>query len=242
MTVYQVVGILWSLALLFVYLSGGAGPGVSTGSSAGWRPPRSDPSRSRGCGRGRSPGLVRRDRRRDAPAGVARSQPRGESGRRHRRPRGSGSLTIEESRARRQLASRSNSTAWRLATDPDPSRRDPAKAVELAEQAASAEPDNSLYLITRGVARYRAGDFTAAIGDLERGIKLLDSTPTTASSWRWPTPAWETPIRPGNGTGSRTNGCTTVDRWTARRSDSGRKRRRCWKSRPITRRSAAESG
>ncbi len=62
-----------------------------------------------------------------------------------------------------------NNRAWRLATDADPNQRDPAEAVRLAEQAVTAEPKNADYYNTLGVARYRAGDFRAAIDALTFG-------------------------------------------------------------------------
>ncbi len=59
-----------------------------------------------------------------------------------------------------------NNHAWKLATDQDPGQRDPAQAVKLAEQAVAAEPANTSYANTLGVARYRAGDFAGAIQTL----------------------------------------------------------------------------
>ena len=63
-----------------------------------------------------------------------------------------------------------NNQAWRLATDPDPAKRDPGEAVKLAEQSVAAEPRNSTYLNTLGVARYRAGDYTGSIDALSRSL------------------------------------------------------------------------
>jgi hypothetical protein len=63
-----------------------------------------------------------------------------------------------------------NSHARRLANDPDPAARSPSEAVRLAEQAVAAEPRNAGYLITLGIARYRAGDFAGAIEALDRGV------------------------------------------------------------------------
>jgi hypothetical protein len=59
-----------------------------------------------------------------------------------------------------------NNHAWKLATDEDPSGRDPAQALRLAEQAVTAEPQNMSFANTLGVARYRAGDFAGAIQTL----------------------------------------------------------------------------
>jgi tetratricopeptide (TPR) repeat protein len=63
-----------------------------------------------------------------------------------------------------------NDLAWLLATDPgpDPSTRDPARAVALAEEAIRISPDHDASWNTLGVARYRAGDWTGAIEALER--------------------------------------------------------------------------
>jgi Flp pilus assembly protein TadD len=61
-----------------------------------------------------------------------------------------------------------NARAWKLATDFDPSRRDPAEAVRLAELAVAADPKNLVYVRTLGVARYRAGDLNGAIEALKR--------------------------------------------------------------------------
>ncbi len=59
-----------------------------------------------------------------------------------------------------------NNHAWKLATDSDPGQRDPTRALKLAEQAVDAEPKNTSYANTLGVARYRAGDFAGAIRTL----------------------------------------------------------------------------
>jgi len=63
-----------------------------------------------------------------------------------------------------------NNRAWRLATDSDPSERDPAEAVRLAEQTVAAEPKNADYFNTLGVARYRAKDFAGSIDALKHSI------------------------------------------------------------------------
>jgi tetratricopeptide (TPR) repeat protein len=63
-----------------------------------------------------------------------------------------------------------NDLAWLLATDPDPSPRDPARALALAEEAVRISPDHEALWNTLGVARYRAGQWTGAIEALERSI------------------------------------------------------------------------
>jgi eukaryotic-like serine/threonine-protein kinase len=50
---------------------------------------------------------------------------------------------------------------------PNATLRDPARAVELAGQAVAQEPEVGKYWNTLGVAHYRAGQWAAAIGDLE---------------------------------------------------------------------------
>ncbi len=63
-----------------------------------------------------------------------------------------------------------NKLAWNLTTDPDINQRDPAQALPLAEKAVAAEPKNSSYLTTLGVARYRTGNFGGAIESLTRSL------------------------------------------------------------------------
>jgi tetratricopeptide (TPR) repeat protein len=65
-----------------------------------------------------------------------------------------------------------NNLAWLLATAQDAAVRDPARAVELAATAARLAADNADYRGTLGTARYRAGDWRQAAGDLEAAIRL----------------------------------------------------------------------
>ncbi|MFO0968008.1 MAG: tetratricopeptide repeat protein [Gemmataceae bacterium] len=65
-----------------------------------------------------------------------------------------------------------NSLSWNLATCPDIKLQDPAQAVELAIKAVKLKPNEGAYWNTLGTARYRAGDWKAAITDLERSMKL----------------------------------------------------------------------
>lgn len=67
-----------------------------------------------------------------------------------------------------------NGLAWRLAVAADPSNRDPALAVALAEKAVQAGPKDGRYWNTLGVARYRAGDISGAVRDLENSMSLRD--------------------------------------------------------------------
>jgi hypothetical protein len=65
-----------------------------------------------------------------------------------------------------------NNLAWSLATAPDESLRNPAKAVEYATQAVERAPQNACFRGTLGSARYCAGDPKGAIAELETAINL----------------------------------------------------------------------
>jgi len=65
-----------------------------------------------------------------------------------------------------------NNLAWLLATAEDVTFRDPARAVELAAQAAQLSPKNAEFSGTLGTARYRTGDWKQAALDLEKAIRL----------------------------------------------------------------------
>ncbi|MBA3480730.1 MAG: tetratricopeptide repeat protein [Pirellulales bacterium] len=65
-----------------------------------------------------------------------------------------------------------NEIAWSLATDSDPSWRNPKLAVELAERAIAARPDDGMIWNTVGAARYRNGQWKAAIHALEKSLEL----------------------------------------------------------------------
>jgi serine/threonine protein kinase len=73
------------------------------------------------------------------------------------------------------LAETMNAGAWRSATDPNPenhSRPKAMAAVIQAEQAVARRPENATYVRTLGVARYRAGDLSGSIRDLDRSVKI----------------------------------------------------------------------
>ena len=70
------------------------------------------------------------------------------------------------------LGSQMNQLAWRQATDPDPAKRSAAEAIKNALQAVEYRPENPRFLQTLGVARYRTGDYSGAIADLEKHIRL----------------------------------------------------------------------
>jgi tetratricopeptide (TPR) repeat protein len=65
-----------------------------------------------------------------------------------------------------------NNLAWLLSTAEDVQFRDPARAVELAANAAQLSPKNADFSGTLGVAHYRTGDWQQATLDLERAIGL----------------------------------------------------------------------
>jgi eukaryotic-like serine/threonine-protein kinase len=62
-----------------------------------------------------------------------------------------------------------NSASWSLATTENPSNRNPALAVELAQRAVQINPHGDWNTV--GVAYYRAGDFKEAIADLEKAMR-----------------------------------------------------------------------
>jgi tetratricopeptide (TPR) repeat protein len=70
-----------------------------------------------------------------------------------------------------------NNYAWFLTTCPQARFRDPAKAVEMAEQAVRPYPcglevSDPAYWNTLGVARYRTADYGGAIQALKKSMKL----------------------------------------------------------------------
>ncbi len=79
-----------------------------------------------------------------------------------------------------------NAHAWKLATDHDPSARNPIEAVRLAEQTVASDPKNGDYVKTLGVARYRAGDLAGSIEALNRSVE-------------WSGTQWQRRFLPGDG-------------------------------------------
>jgi serine/threonine protein kinase/Flp pilus assembly protein TadD len=65
-----------------------------------------------------------------------------------------------------------NALAWLLATCADPQRRKPQEAVTLAERAVELAPKDEASWNTLAAARYRAGDYRAAIAALEKSMAL----------------------------------------------------------------------
>jgi tetratricopeptide (TPR) repeat protein len=74
-----------------------------------------------------------------------------------------------------------NDLAWLLATCPEPSLRDPDRAVALAQQAVLADPGNGGYWNTLGVAYYRAGRWEDAVAALEESMRKGQGD----STWNW---------------------------------------------------------
>jgi WD40 repeat protein len=68
-----------------------------------------------------------------------------------------------------------NDVAWFLATCPDRQFRDPDQAVKLAEELIRSGPTRGDYWNTLGVAQYRAGNWKAAVGAMEKSMKLQKS-------------------------------------------------------------------
>jgi WD40 repeat protein len=58
--------------------------------------------------------------------------------------------------------------AWLLVTGPE-GQRNPARALELVQQAIALDPGNGSILNTLGVAQYRNGQYAAAVVTLEKG-------------------------------------------------------------------------
>src|SRR5262249_2059470 len=62
-----------------------------------------------------------------------------------------------------------NNLAWRLVTGPE-AERDPARALQLIQDALKQQPKNALFLNTLGVVQYRNGRYTAAVAALEKNL------------------------------------------------------------------------
>jgi serine/threonine-protein kinase len=70
---------------------------------------------------------------------------------------------------RKSLAILCNNLALALATGPAPTR-DPARGLNMAQQAVSLAPDPAAHLNTLGVAQYRAGQYADAVATLEKSL------------------------------------------------------------------------
>jgi tetratricopeptide (TPR) repeat protein len=71
-----------------------------------------------------------------------------------------------------ESAATANNYAMFLADCPDVALRDPGRAVALAELAVERDPEESACWNTLGIARYRAGEWAAAVAALERSMSL----------------------------------------------------------------------
>jgi serine/threonine protein kinase/Tfp pilus assembly protein PilF len=65
-----------------------------------------------------------------------------------------------------------NGVAWQMVRSFDPAHREPVLAVQLAEQAVTANPSDGNIWNTLGVARYRNGRWKEAIAALEKSMEL----------------------------------------------------------------------
>ena len=72
----------------------------------------------------------------------------------------------------RDLAAGRAALAWLLAACPDPQVRDATRAVEVARKAVAQAPQDPKYRGTLGVAHYRAGNWKAALEELDRALRL----------------------------------------------------------------------
>jgi WD40 repeat protein len=64
---------------------------------------------------------------------------------------------------------RLNDEAWRLVTGPA-DQRDPARALQLIQQAVKQKPAETMYLNTLGVVHYRSGQYKEAVAALEKSL------------------------------------------------------------------------
>jgi hypothetical protein len=65
-----------------------------------------------------------------------------------------------------------NDSAWTLITHPGLGDRDTARAIQLAEQAVTLEPESATYWNTLGIAYFRAHDWNSAIHALGHATEL----------------------------------------------------------------------
>jgi serine/threonine protein kinase/tetratricopeptide (TPR) repeat protein len=74
--------------------------------------------------------------------------------------------------ANRNLGLALNTLAWALATDPVPTRRDPGRAVSVANEAVELNPREGATHNTLGVALYRADRWKESVATLEKSMEL----------------------------------------------------------------------
>jgi tetratricopeptide (TPR) repeat protein len=65
-----------------------------------------------------------------------------------------------------------NDSAWILISHPGLDNHDIARAIQLAEQAITLEPESATYWNTLGIAYFRARDWKAAVHALEQAVEL----------------------------------------------------------------------
>ena len=89
-----------------------------------------------------------------------------------REPRRSDELGRELLKMTPKTGNWNNQVAWSLVSAEDPALRNPGLAIKLATKAVEADPASGPHRNTLGIARYRAGDWTQAIADLEKSVSL----------------------------------------------------------------------
>ena len=65
-----------------------------------------------------------------------------------------------------------NKTSWSIVVQPDRSPEDYRRAAQYAQAACRLVPQESTFISTLGVARYRAGQYREALADLDRSLEL----------------------------------------------------------------------
>ena len=65
-----------------------------------------------------------------------------------------------------------NNTSWFIARNPNRTPEDYGRALRYVEAACRLDPQESTYVNTLGVARYRAGRYQDALADLNRSLTL----------------------------------------------------------------------
>jgi tetratricopeptide (TPR) repeat protein len=81
-------------------------------------------------------------------------------------------LSPDYTNARQALARVLNHQAWVLATHAEPKKRDPGRAIKLAQEAVKLAPNEGMIWNTLGVAHYRAAEWKNALAALTRSSQL----------------------------------------------------------------------
>jgi eukaryotic-like serine/threonine-protein kinase len=89
-----------------------------------------------------------------------------------------------------------NNLAWWLATCPLENLRDPQRSVELAKKAVELAPKQGMFWNTLGVARYRAGEWKAAIDALTKSMELLPGQSESFNSFFLAMAHWQLGDKP----------------------------------------------